>query len=196
MGPITEAELTRIGEATKQIAAYPVFVMDSPDINPWLIQQHCYKLQSEQGLDVVLVDGAEFLEVDTPARDRGEVVKSLKKVAQRLQVPTVITWALPRGSWVSRQDKRPQWSDLPPGAGQAPDVRIGLYRDDLFHKHTDKPHIVEAIVLQQRHGPPGTIELGFTDGRIRDLASFSDETLEEADAAQAKRAADLDDIVF
>lgn len=42
---------------------------------------------------------------------------------------------------------------------QDADVVMFLYRDDYYHKDTEKKDIAEVIIAKQRNGPIGTIEL-------------------------------------
>jgi replicative DNA helicase len=44
---------------------------------------------------------------------------------------------------------------------EAADCVIGMYRDDYYYEDSKTPGIVELILLKHRHGPTGTIEVGF-----------------------------------
>ena len=51
---------------------------------------------------------------------------------------------------------------------QDADVVIGLYRDGYYNKECENPNLAEAIVLKNRKGQTGTIELSW----LPDYTSF------------------------
>ncbi len=86
----------------------------------------------------------------------------LKIMAKELGVPAVCASQLSRAN-ESRQDKRPMLSDLRESGSieQDADVVIGLYRDGYYNKEVENPMLAEAIVLKNRKGMTGTIELSW-----------------------------------
>jgi replicative DNA helicase len=75
-------------------------------------------------------------------------------------VPVICLSQLSRAS-ESRQDKRPVLSDLRESGSieQDADVVIGLYRDGYYNKMCETPNLAEAIVLKNRKGQTGTVNL-------------------------------------
>ena len=61
----------------------------------------------------------------------------------------------------ARDNKHPQLSDLRESGAieQDADVVIALYRDGYYNKESENPNIAEAIVLKNRKGSTGTVEL-------------------------------------
>ena len=118
-----------------------------------------------------------------------EITQGLKAIAKELNIPVVALSQLSR-QVESREDKRPQLSDLRESGSieQDADVVMFVYRDE-YYKEREKPgdHELEkmaqwqqimenvhgkaeVIIGKQRHGPIGTVELAF-EGRF---TRFSD----------------------
>ena len=105
-------------------------------------------------------------------REVSDISKGLKVLAKELGIPLFALAQLSR-SLETRDDKRPRLSDLRESGGleQDADVVIGLYREHYYlHGRQDlKPEEIdrmykcqnelEAIILKQRQGPPGTATL-------------------------------------
>ena len=89
-----------------------------------------------------------------------DISRMLKIMAKELNVPVVCASQLSRAN-EARQDKRPLLSDLRESGSieQDADVVIGLYRDSYYTKESENPNLAEAIVLKNRKGQTGTVEL-------------------------------------
>ena len=81
-------------------------------------------------------------------------------MAKELNVPVICLAQLSRAN-EARQNKRPMLSDLRESGAieQDADIVLGLYREDYYDKETDKANLAECIVLKNRRGETGTIEL-------------------------------------
>ena len=84
----------------------------------------------------------------------------LKIMAKELNVPVICLSQMSRAS-ETRQNKRPVLSDLRESGAieQDADIVLALYRDDYYNKETENPNLAECIVLKNRRGETGTIEL-------------------------------------
>ena len=89
-----------------------------------------------------------------------DISRMLKIMAKELNVPVVCLSQLSRAS-EGRQDKRPQLSDLRESGSieQDADVVIGLYRDGYYNKECENPNLAEAIILKNRKGEVGSVNL-------------------------------------
>jgi replicative DNA helicase len=109
-----------------------------------------------------------------------EITQGLKAIAKELNIPVVALSQLSR-QVESREDKRPQLSDLRESGSieQDADVVMFVFREE-YYKEREKPSDdrtaeilewqqamsrlhgkAEVIVGKQRHGPIGTVELAF-----------------------------------
>ena len=91
-----------------------------------------------------------------------DISRMLKIMAKELQVPVLCLSQLSRAN-EKREDKRPMLSDLRESGAieQDADVVIGLYRDGYYNKECENPNLAEAIILKNRKGQTGTVELSW-----------------------------------
>ena len=122
-----------------------------------------------------------------------EITTKLKALAKELNVPILALSQLSR-QVESRDDKRPQLSDLRESGSieQDADVVLFVYREEYYHQmespwnpagkslrewlaEADKVHgKAEVIIGKQRHGPTGTVELQF-DAAVTQFSSLARE---------------------
>jgi replicative DNA helicase len=50
---------------------------------------------------------------------------------------------------------------------QDADVVMFIYRDVVYNRETEHPHVADIIVAKHRHGPTGKIPLFFQDSLMR-----------------------------
>ena len=121
-----------------------------------------------RGLDLVVID---YLQLMSSAGGRGfsnesrtqavsDISRMMKVMAKQLGVPVICLSQLNRAA-EARQDKRPLLSDLRESGSieQDADVVIGLYREGYNNRECENPNLAEAIVLKNRKGQTGTVNL-------------------------------------
>ncbi|MGI1661211.1 replicative DNA helicase [Palleronia sp. KMU-117] len=187
-GDMTEGEFRRFVEAAKALEACPLFIDDTPALPISQLAARARRLKREHGLDVLIVDYLQLVRPATAKDSRvnevSEITQGLKAIAKELDIPVVALSQLSR-QVESREDKRPQLSDLRESGSieQDADVVMFVFREE-YYKEREKPgdHDLEAmakwqeemerlhgraevIIGKQRHGPIGTVELSF-EGRF------------------------------
>jgi replicative DNA helicase len=187
-GNMTEVEFRRFVEAAKSLETCPLYIDDTPALAISQVTARCRRLKRTHGLDVVFVDYLQLLRGtgrgDNRVQEIAEISMGLKALAKELSIPVVALSQLSR-QVESREDKRPQLSDLRESGSieQDADVVMFVYRDE-YYKEREKPgdHELEkmaawqevmeqvhgkaeVIIGKQRHGPIGSVELSF-EGRF------------------------------
>ena len=187
-GDMTEAEFRRFVEAAKTLEACPLFIDDTPALSIAQVAARARRLKRTHGLDVLMVDYLQLLRGAKRAENRvneiSEITQGLKAIAKELDIPVLALSQLSR-QVESREDKRPQLSDLRESGSieQDADVVMFVFREE-YYKEREKPgeHDLEAmakwqeemerlhgraevIIGKQRHGPIGTVDLSF-EGRF------------------------------
>ena len=169
------------------LEACPLYIDDTPAIPISLLAARARRLQRTHGLDLLIVD---YIQLIRPASFNGnnnravevsEITQGLKAIAKELNIPVIGISQLSR-QVESRDDKRPQLSDLRESGSieQDADIVMFVYRREYYVERT-KPDETDAkamerwqqkmnechgraevIVGKHRHGPIGSVELSFT----------------------------------
>ncbi len=164
-GNLNQEEWRRIVAAAGAISATKIMIDDNPSLSVADMNAQCRRVPD---LGLVVVD---YLQLMQSAGGRGgggesrqqivaDISRMLKIMAKELAVPVLCMSQLSRAN-EARQDKRPMLSDLRESGAieQDADVVIGLYRDSYYNKDCENPNAAEAIVLKNRKGQIGTVDL-------------------------------------
>ena len=187
-GELTEAEFRRFVEAAKALEACPLYIDDTPALPISQLAARARRLKRTHGLDVLIVDYLQLVRPasakDSRVNEVSEITQGLKAIAKELDIPVVALSQLSR-QVESREDKRPQLSDLRESGSieQDADVVMFVFREE-YYAEREKPSDdkleemgkwqermealhgkAEVIIGKQRHGPIGTVELSF-EGRF------------------------------
>ncbi len=184
-GKVEEHEWQLIVQAASALSETNVFIDDSPMLTVMEMRSKARRLHSQYGLDLVVVDYLQLMQGDRRSENRvqeiSNISRGLKALARELNVPVLALSQLSRAV-ESRQDKRPQLSDLRESGSieQDADVVLFIYRDAMYYKteeewahvYKDRPYtpgVAEVWVSKQRNGPAGKkVDLFF----VEDLAVF------------------------
>ena len=188
VGKINDEEWSKLARATGMLSETNIFIDDSAAITPVEIRAKCRRLQSEHGLDMVVIDYLQLMSlrgrVENRVQEISVISRQLKELARELSIPVVALSQLSRAV-ESRDDHRPQLADLRESGSieQDADVVMFIFREKTYFptlekwqaKHPNKPwpeNIAEIIVAKHRHGPIRDIQLYFAE----DQATFRDLT--------------------
>ncbi|WOI57318.1 replicative DNA helicase [Palleronia sp. LCG004] len=187
-GDMNEGEFRRFVEAAKSLEACPLYIDDTPALPISQLAARARRLKREHGLDALFVDYLQLIKGTGRDANRvneiSEISQGLKAIAKELDIPVVALSQLSR-QVESREDKRPQLSDLRESGSieQDADVVMFVFREE-YYKEREKPSDhelekmatwqdemerlhgrAEVIIGKQRHGPIGSVDLSF-EGRF------------------------------
>ncbi len=166
-GSLNEEEWTKVINSMTVLQNLNISIDDTPGMSPVEMKAKCRRLKAEKGLDLVVIDYLQLMELSSRTESRQQEIsaisRSLKALAKELDVPVVALSQLSRAPEL-RSDHRPVLSDLRESGAieQDADVVMFLYRDDYYNKEESKePNVGEVIIAKHRNGPTGTIKLVF-----------------------------------
>jgi replicative DNA helicase len=114
-GRLEEQDWPRIDSAMTQLGNAKIFVDETPALTPTEIRARARRLKRERGLDLIVVDYLQLMQVagtkENRATEISEISRSLKALAKELKVPVIALSQLNRGV-EQRVEKKPVMSDL------------------------------------------------------------------------------------
>jgi len=198
-GEITETDFEKLVACSQTMQRIPLFIDQTGGISIAQLAARARRLKRQRGLDVIVIDYIQLMQGSSAKASQNrvqeitEITTGLKALAKELSVPIIALSQLSR-QVESRDDKRPQLSDLRESGSieQDADVVLFVYREEYYLKNREpKPGTdeyikwetemneargkAEVIVAKQRHGPTGSVGLGFQGEftRFFDLAEDS-----------------------
>lgn len=174
-GRLNKEERGRLSYFAGPLYDAPVFIDDTPAINPMELRAKCRRLKAREDIGMIMVDYLQLMSVVDRAENRqqeiSQISRSLKGIAKELDVPVVALSQLSRAVEQRSGSHRPQLSDLRESGAieQDADLVLFIYREYLYDKENeDNKNVAEIIIGKQRNGPIGIIKLSFID----EFASF------------------------
>ena len=175
-GQLTERQWKDVADAAQSLSISDIRIDDNPTLTVSDMNAQCRRVQN---LDLVVIDYLQLMQSagsghtwsnESRTQAVSDISRMLKIMAKELNVPVICLSQLSRAN-ESRQDKRPMLSDLRESGAieQDADVVIGLYRDGYYNKEAENPNLAEAIVLKNRKGATGTVQLNW----LPEYTSFS-----------------------
>jgi replicative DNA helicase len=207
-GEIGQKEFDKFVQVSREIAGLPMHIDDTPAITLSALRTRCRRLKRTKGLSLIIVD---YLQLMRPAAgtrpenrvlEISQITQGLKAIAKELAVPVLALSQLSRAV-ESREDKRPQLSDLRESGTieQDADMVMFVYRDEYYLQQRMPKQIAydsddkfqtalekwqqdmeqvhnkaELFIAKQRHGPTGAVPLFFEGEftRFADLDTHHD----------------------
>ncbi|HFC30928.1 MAG TPA: replicative DNA helicase, partial [Oceanospirillales bacterium] len=113
-GQLHDEEWPRIVQVNHLLSNSKIFIDDTPALSPMEVRARCRRLQRQHGLDLVVIDYLQLMQVkgsENRVNEISEISRSLKGLAKELDIPVIALSQLNR-SLEQRPNKRPVMSDL------------------------------------------------------------------------------------
>ena len=184
-GKVTEVEINRYIETSRNIYNLPLFIDETPAITIATLCNRARRIKRLFGVSLVVVDYIQLMRApssnrnDNRVQEVSEITQGLKALAKELKVPVLALSQLSRAV-ESRDDKKPQLSDLRESGSieQDADVVMFVYREAYYlenkqpklgsiehaewqSKMNDVNGLADIILGKQRHGPTGLVKVEF-----------------------------------
>ncbi len=184
-GKVTEEEINRYIETSRNIYNLPLFIDETPAITIATLSNRARRIKRLFGLNLIVVDYIQLMRASSVSKSDGrvqeisEITQGLKALAKELSVPVLALSQLSRAV-EQRDDKQPQLADLRESGSieQDADVVMFVYREAYYlerkqpklgsiehaewqSKMNDVNGLADIILGKQRHGPTGTIKVEF-----------------------------------
>ena len=185
-GKVTEDEINRYIETSRNIYNLPLYIDETPAITIATLCNRARRIKRLFGLSLVVVDYIQLMRSpgvngrsENRVQEVSEITQGLKALAKELKVPVLALSQLSRAV-ESRDDKKPQLSDLRESGSieQDADVVMFVFREAYYlenkqpklgsiehaewqSKMNDVNGLADIILGKQRHGPTGTIKVEF-----------------------------------
>ncbi len=182
IGLLSNDEESRLLDAIGVLSDLPVYIDDTPIQTIVDMRGKARRLQSERGLDLIIIDYLQLIggggRIDNRAQEMGEISRSIKGMARDLDIPVIACSQLSRAI-EQRPNHRPLLSDLRESGSieQDADVVAFIHREDVYVSREDwekrnptEPYpenIAEIIFSKHRNGPVGTVPLYFRNDLVR-----------------------------
>ena len=183
-GKVTEEEINRYIETSRNIYNLPMYIDETPAITIATLSNRARRIKRLFGLSLIVVDYIQLMRSslnknEGRVQEISEITQGLKALAKELSVPVLALSQLSRAV-EQRDDKQPQLADLRESGSieQDADVVMFAYREAYYlerkqpklgsiehaewqSKMNDVNGLADIILGKQRHGPTGTIKVEF-----------------------------------
>jgi replicative DNA helicase len=165
-GQLTDEEWKNLIKVSGIISRSEMIIDDTPGISFSELRSRARKYKLDHDIKAIFIDYLQLMvgsrNSDNRQQEVSEISRALKSLARELDIPIIALSQLNR-SVEQREDHRPMLSDLRESGAieQDADVVMFIYRDDYYHKDSEKTGETEIIIAKQRNGPIGTTTLAW-----------------------------------
>jgi replicative DNA helicase len=206
MGKIGREDFQALAFASQRLNELPLYIDDTPGLTIAGLRARARRLKRKHDIGLIVVDYLQLLQgsgraTDNRVNEISEISRGLKTLAKELSLPVIALSQLSRAV-ESREDKRPQLSDLRESGSieQDADMVWFIMREEYYHnatkpdmpsensspdqiekykiwerRHEEVVNKASLIIAKQRHGATGSVQMRFQ----AEITKFSDLSPEE-----------------
>lgn len=173
-GIINDKNCDAIWNTCDYLSKSSMFINDTPRPSIDEIEKAARDLYKQKGLDLLVVDGLQFLKPNIKYSnsydkqlDLSEMALRLKSLARELDIPVIVT-ATVSARCEDRVVKRPVIADLRDYGklDEIADTILFLYRENFYNPDSENKH-TELIIAKDRFGVPDVVNLFFHEGFLK-----------------------------
>lgn len=187
-GQMSDEEWQRLFTNVSELENAPLYIDETPSLSVFDFRAKCRRLVMQHGVKIIMVDYLQLMTANNGGKNSGNreqeiatISRSLKAIAKELNVPVIALSQLSR-SVETRQDKRPQLSDLRESGAIEQDAdivsfifrpeyyKINVWDNDPDEEKTSTENQAELIIAKHRNGATADVRLAF----IKNLGKFAD----------------------
>ncbi|MBI1853475.1 MAG: replicative DNA helicase [Planctomycetes bacterium] len=170
-GEIGEDDWSNLTLAAGKLDEAKIFIDDTASLTPVGLKAKARRCKAKHDIGLVIVDYLQLMDAPMGENRQQEISvisRSLKALARELEVPVIALSQLNRAV-DSRDDHRPRLSDLRESGAieQDADLILALYREEYYDPKETNKGLAEVLVLKQRNGPVGRVQLTFLASYLR-----------------------------
>ncbi|MFP3975718.1 MAG: replicative DNA helicase [Chloroflexota bacterium] len=176
LNQLSDIQRDAVMSSLETLSEAPIYIDDSAFLRDMDMRSKVRRLESEVGLDLIIIDYIQLLRSakrsDNRVQEMTYISQAIKELARDVDVPVLAVSQLSRAV-ETRMPHKPQLSDLRESGSieQDADVVLFIYREDVYYTEEEwerqNPGVeypegkADIIVAKHRNGPTGEVELHF-----------------------------------
>lgn len=167
---LAEYELVQLYERTKDLAASPLYIDDTPALSIYEFRAKARRLVRSSGVKLIIIDYLQLLSGPPELKGMREqevsnISRSLKAIAKELDIPIIALSQLSRSVETRGGNKKPQLSDLRESGAieQDADIVMFIHRPEYYGMEEEgvPKGMSEIHIAKHRNGSTAVVNMRF-----------------------------------
>ncbi len=160
-------EFERVNEAMDDLSGTNIYIDDTSGISVAEIKNKCRRLKAGPGLDLIIIDYLQLMELGEKTENRvlevSALTRRIKQLARDIECPVILLSQLSRDieKRQGKGGKIPQLSDLRESGSIEQDADLVIFLSKKMIDDEEEPGVRVVNIAKHRNGETGTIELAW-----------------------------------